>query len=94
MGDIADWMLDQAMEQEARFIVVQDEAAEHIKNLYLEHKLEWTTKAGDKINVIEMDKNHVYNTLNMLKRSQYSNSPKYQAWIKVLSHRLSILNQK
>lgn len=77
MGDMADWYLENALEEQFN----REIASDNLLNDYKREKLvEWKTREGKFISVKDMTTTHVTNTLNMLKRAN-SQDPVTESWI-------------
>lgn len=84
MGEIAEWMCDQAIWQEAEYKnkhIEESWAIEDIKKRYNSGVLKWTTKDGQEIKVSKMTKQHIRNTTKFLKRNGATKVQK--CWIEI-----------
>ena len=86
MGEIADWMHDQVVwnEVEHKHIRIEERwAIQDIKERYNSGVLKWRTKAGETINVNQMTKQHIKNTINVLKRRGSRFTDLQKCWIEI-----------
>ena len=73
MGDMADWMEQQAFEQmfQEEYIKEQDiERMHEITRLYAFRQLKWRTAGGETLLIQEMTSDHISNCIELLKRNQ------------------------
>ena len=71
MGDMADYYMDLAMQQDAEFEVECKLRQEHVEQLekdYMMGVLKWNTQSHGKIMVTKMTKEHLENTIAFIKR--------------------------
>lgn len=79
MGDMANWYLDNALEEQFN----REIASDNLLDEYKKNKLvQWKTKDGRFISVKDMTVTHVTNTINMLKRAE-SEDPIVETWIMI-----------
>lgn len=73
MGDMADWMEQQAFEQmfQEDYNREQDiEKMHEITRLYAFQKLKWRTAEGKTLLIQDMESSHISNCIEFLKRNQ------------------------
>lgn len=89
MGEIAEWMYNEALKQEAEINHENAEVKWAIDNINMEYNrgvLKWETKDGNKININDMTDKHIMNTIDFLKRKEQK--PFVLEWIKILMFEL------
>jgi hypothetical protein len=90
MGDMADYYMDLAMEQDC-----QDEADRHFEREaldkmdtdYMMGVLKWKTQSGVRIMVTKMTELHLVNTIEFVKRT-FDNKEFKNKWVKLLGYEL------
>lgn len=91
MGDIADYYMDIAMEQQAEWESQQHfrrEAVEKVEKDYMMGVLKWKTQFDGKIMVTKMTHNHLVNTISFIKRAYDKDNEVAQKWIEVLGYEI------
>jgi hypothetical protein len=87
MGEIADYYMDLAMQQDAEYEALKhrlDGMATQVLEDYQMGVAEWTTKDNEMIPVIKMTKDHVQNCLKMMMKNNVKfKNPYRTAWIKI-----------
>ena len=89
MGEIADWMYNEALKQEAEANHEEAELKCAIDDLHRKYNrcaLKWETKDGNRINIDNMTDKHLMNAINFLKRKEQK--PIVSEWIKILMFEL------
>ena len=62
MGEFADMLIDEGMRNEDEFLLSPDGFGKKKKTFI------WTTRNGDRMNIINMDTSHINNCVKMLER--------------------------
>jgi hypothetical protein len=86
MGDIADYYMDLAMEQDARMEAdrhFEREAVENMEKSYMMGSLKWPTQFDGEILLSKMSGNHLINTVDFLKNKEQTEVRK--TWIKLMT---------
>lgn len=90
MGDIAEYYMDLAMQQDAEMEAenhFRRELIETMEKDYMMGVLKWNTQFDGKIMVTKMTKLHLENTINYIKRT-YKNEEVSNKWIELLGYEL------
>lgn len=90
MGDIAEYYMDLAMQQDVEMEAENHFRRELIEKLdkdYMMGILKWNTQFDGKIMVTKMTKLHIENTINYIKRT-YKNEEVSEKWIELLGYEL------
>ena len=90
MGDIADYYMDLAMQQDAKFEAeskLRQEQVNKLEKYYMMGILKWRTKSGSKIMVSRMTKEHLENSIEFIKRAHHDDEIS-QKWIELLGYEL------
>ena len=85
MGDIADYYMDLAMQQDVEYEAERHFRKEYIDKIEREYVLgilKWTTKFEGRIRVSKMTESHLENTIKFLKRK---NNEVANKWIELLT---------
>ncbi len=91
MGDIADYYMDLAMEEDAKMeanIRLRQDALDLLEKHYMMGILKWTTLRGKKIMVTDMSTLHIENSIKMIKRNGYKNKEISRKWVEILEYEL------
>ena len=86
MGDIADYYMDRAMEQDARMEAdrhFEREAVEDMGKSYMMGSLKWPTQFDGEILLSKMSGNHLINCVDFLKNKKQTEVRK--TWIKLMT---------
>lgn len=89
MGDMADYYMSLAMEQDAEFEAECYFIQERVKQMekqYMMGVLKWNTQSDGKIMVTKMTKEHIENAIAFIKRG--NNEEVSQKWIELLGYEL------
>lgn len=89
MGDMADYYMDLAMQQDAEFEAERyhiQRRVEQMEKQYMMGVLKWNTQSQGKIMVTSMTKEHLENTIAFIKKG--NNEEVSQKWIELLGYEL------
>ena len=91
MGEMADYYMDLAMEQEAKAEAdrhFKREAVDTMEKYYMMGVLKWTTISGESLMVTKMTDIHITNSIEMIKRNDYPNGDVSHKWVELLGYEL------
>jgi hypothetical protein len=98
MGEIADYYMDIAFEQEAMWEETKEalkDKARALKKNYKLGKAEWHTQAGDALKVDNMTDTHIKNCLAFLERkTELEKTPMTKTWIKIFKLEINKRNKQ
>lgn len=66
MGDIAEWMINKALDEELRYCCEQEELFEQYQKQGC--RLQWKQRDGTKIALKDMTSSHIQNCMNMIEK--------------------------
>lgn len=90
MGDVADYYMDLAMEQDTKIESnrhIEREKADKMSIDYAYGVLKWNTQFDGKVLVTKMTKEHLENTISFIKRTM-KNGEISEKWIELLGYEL------
>lgn len=91
MGDMADYYMELAMEQECKDEAdrhFEREAVETMEKKYMMGVLKWTTSIGKRIMVTKMTELHIINSIEMIKKNNYIQGEISHKWVELLGYEL------
>lgn len=90
MGEIADYYMDLALEEQAKWEADQREREDTIKLMekqYMMGVLKWGSMNGP-IMVTKMTDEHISNCIDMIKKNDYPNDEISHKWVELLGYEL------
>lgn len=91
MGNMADYYMDLAMEQDTKAEAdryFEREAVDTMEKHCMMGVLKWTTISGERIMVTKMTDAHIINSIGMIKRNDYPNGEVSKKWVELLGYEL------